>query len=93
MVTVEERFAAATAYLRRCVSIVEERSIGYVTDPVTGLVEWYVSKTKTQPASNEIARIEMRWLRATTDDQRHQIALDAEALAAHTTQTLPLDGV
>ena len=53
MATAEERYAAATAYVRRAVSTVEARGIAYAIDPVTGLVEWYAGRTKTEAPRNE----------------------------------------
>ncbi|HEY2746780.1 MAG TPA: hypothetical protein VGL86_19260, partial [Polyangia bacterium] len=78
MPTVEQRFQAATAYVHRAITVIEDRSFGYVIDPITGLVEWYAGRTKTEVPRAELARIEGRWLRATRDGERAQIARDAE---------------
>ena len=89
MATVEERYAAATAYVRRAIDVVEGRGISYLIDPVTGIVEWYAGKTKTQQPRNELARIEARWLRATSDADRGVVARDAELLADRVEESLP----
>jgi hypothetical protein len=89
MPTVEERYAAATAYVRRAVAAVEDRAISYAVDPITGLVEWYAGRTKTEPARNELARIEERWLRTTNDIDRARVARDAELLADRVQESLP----
>lgn len=89
MPTVQERYAAATAYVRRAISTVEDRGLAYAIDPITGLVEWYAGKTKTTEPRNELAHIQARWLRATTDDERAKIARDAELLADRVEESLP----
>jgi hypothetical protein len=89
MPSVEERYEAATAYVRRAVAIVEAAAVGYINDPITGLVEWYAGRNKTEPARNELARIEARWLRAASDVDRARIARDAELLADRTQESLP----
>jgi sugar phosphate isomerase/epimerase len=89
MATVEERYMAATAYVRRAVDVVEERGITYLIDPVTGIVEWYAGKTKTQQPRNELTRIEARWLRTATDTDRAAVARDAELLADRVQESLP----
>jgi hypothetical protein len=89
MPTVEERYAAATAYVRRAVDHVEKTPFTYLVDPVTGAIEWYASKLKTQPARNELAHIESRWLRVTNEVDRARVARDAEYLADHVQETLP----
>ncbi|MCU1282403.1 MAG: hypothetical protein JWM53_5949 [bacterium] len=89
MPTVEERFHAATAYVRRAIAAVEDKGVVYAIDPVTGFVEWYAGKVKTAQPRNDLARIEARWLRATGDDERTQIARDAELLADRVEENLP----
>jgi hypothetical protein len=89
MPTVEQRYTAATAYVRRAVATVEDRGVGYAVDPITGIVEWYAGKTKTEPARNELTHIEARWLRATHDIDRARVARDAELLADHVQESLP----
>jgi hypothetical protein len=89
MPTVEERYQAATAYVRRAIAAVEDRGVAYVIDPVTGFVEWYAGKIKTDVPRAELARIEARWLRAIRDDERGQIARDAELLADRVEENLP----
>jgi hypothetical protein len=89
MPTVEERYRAATAYVRRAIAAVEDRGIVYAIDPVTGFVEWYAGTVKTGQPRADLARIEARWLRATRDDERAQIARDAELLADRVEENVP----
>ncbi|HEY2747318.1 MAG TPA: hypothetical protein VGL86_22000 [Polyangia bacterium] len=89
MPTVEERYQAATAYVHRAISAVENRGFAYVIDPVTGVVEWYAGKVKTDVPRAELSRIQARWLRATRDDERGQVARDAELLADRVEENLP----
>lgn len=89
MASVEERYKAATAYVRRAVTTVENRGIAYAVDPITGLIEWYAGRTKTEPARNELARIDDRWLMAKSDIERAKVARDAELLADRVQETLP----
>jgi hypothetical protein len=89
MSSTEERYKAATAYVRRAVEIVEALPIAYHADAVTGAIEWYAGKQKTAPARDELARLEARWLRASTDDERTKIARDAELLADRVEEGLP----
>src|SRR5437660_491586 len=89
MPTVEGRYAAATRYVRRAIATVENQPFTYVVDPITGLVEWYAGRTKTEPARNDLSRIEARWLRATTDIERARVARDAERLADRVQEALP----
>src|SRR4051794_26038707 len=89
MPTVEERYRAATAYVRKAIAAVEDRGVVYAVDPVTGFVEWYAGKVKTGQPRADLARIESRWLRATRDDERSQIARDAELLADRVEENVP----
>jgi hypothetical protein len=89
MPTVEERYRAATAYVRRAIVAVEDRGVVYAIDPVTGFVEWYAGNVKTGQPRADLARIEARWLRATRDDERAQIARDAELLADRVEENVP----
>lgn len=89
MPTVQERYRTATAYVRRAVTTVENRGIAYAVDPVTGLIEWYAGRTKTEPARNELARLDERWLRASSDIERARLAREAELLADRVQETLP----
>jgi len=89
MPTVEQRYQAATAYVHRAINVVQDRGFRYVIDPVTGLVEWYAGRTKTDVPRTELARIEARWLRATRGDERSQVARDAELLADRVEENLP----
>src|SRR5262249_31297161 len=78
-----------TAYVRRAIDVVEKRGVAYTVDPITGLIEWYAGKTKTQQPRNELTRIEARWLRATSDGERSGIAREAELLADRVEESLP----
>jgi hypothetical protein len=89
MATVEQQYAAATAYVRRAIATVEARGVAYTIDPITGIVEWYAGRTKTEQPRNELSRIEARWLRATTDEERTKIAREAELLADRVEENLP----
>src|SRR5690348_3881120 len=89
MPTVEDRYATTTAYVRRAIAVVMDQGVGYSMDPITGLVEWYAGQTKTETARNELARIQARWLRATTDEERGAIAREAELLADRVEENLP----
>jgi hypothetical protein len=89
MATVEERYATATAYVRRAIATVEDRGVGYIVDPTTGIIEWYAGRTKTAQPRNELARIEARWLRATNGGERAAVARDAELLADRVEENLP----
>ena len=89
MSTVEERYRAATFYVRRAVASVEDRGVAYAVAPITGIVEWYAGKTKTEQPRGELGRIEARWLRATTDKERANIARQAELLADRVQESLP----
>jgi hypothetical protein len=89
MATIAERYAAATSYVRRAIAEVENRPFAYVVDPTTGLIEWYAGRTKTEPARNELAQIEGRWLRAANDIDRARVARDAELLADRVQENLP----
>ena len=89
MPTAEQRFDAATAYVHRAIAAVENRGLGYVVDPVTGLIEWYAGRTKTEVSRAELERLQARWLRATRDSERSQIARDAELLADRVEENLP----
>lgn len=89
MATVEERYTAATDYVRRAIAVVEGRPVSYLFNPVTGAIEWYAGRTKTTTARSDLSRIEARWLRATSDIERARIARDAELLADRVQENLP----
>jgi len=72
--TVEKRYEAATAYVRRAIDAVGSGFVGAI---------------KVEHPKNELQRIEARWLRATTQQERSQIARDAELLADRTKENLP----
>src|SRR5437899_98659 len=89
MPTVDDRYRAATGYVRRAVETVEKRGVGFAEDPITGMIEWYSGRTKTETPRNELARVEARWLRATNDKDRVTVARDAELLADRVQESLP----
>ena len=89
MPTVQARYAAATAYVRRAIASVASRGVSYSMDPITGFVEWYAGKAKTEEPQNELSRIESRWLRATSEETRTGVARDAELLADRVEENLP----
>lgn len=89
MATVEERYTAATAYVRRAIAVVEDRPLSYLFNPVTGTIEGYAGRTKTATARSDLARIEARWMRATSDAERAQVSRDAELLADRVQENLP----
>jgi hypothetical protein len=89
MATIEERYKAATDYVRRAIAVVEARGVAYTTDPVTGTIEWYAGQMKTAQPRHELNQIDARWLRATGDAQRAAIAREAELLADRVEENLP----
>lgn len=78
----KDRYEAATSYVRRAIGVVERVSF-------TDIVERVAAPRKTEHARNELARIEARWLRAASDDERTRIARDAELLADRVQESLP----
>jgi hypothetical protein len=82
-VSVEDRYKRAVAYVRRAVDTVEGRAID------SSLVDWFAARNQTETARNEVARIEVRWLRATNDVDRARVARDAELLADRVQESLP----
>lgn len=89
MATVEDRYKAATDYVRHAIAVVEAGGIGYAVDPVTGAVEWYAARTKTAEPRDELAHLDARWLRAASDVQRAALAREAELLADRVEENLP----
>src|SRR5437588_8248349 len=87
MANIEQRYEAATAYVRKAVAVVEQGN--NAEDPITAGIEWYAARTKTEPVRSELARIEARWLRATSEFDRARVARDAELLADRTQESLP----
>jgi hypothetical protein len=80
MPTAEERYAAATAWVRRAVVAVEDRAVilGVGSD---GKPEWSTGREQAEPFRAELARLEPSWLFATTDERREHLAHLAESLA------------
>jgi hypothetical protein len=89
MPTINDRYTAATDYVRRALSIVEAAGVAYSTNPVTGMIEWYAGRTKTVEPRNELAQIEARWRAASSDAQRAAIAREAELLADRVEESVP----
>lgn len=87
MATIEERYQAATAYVRRAISVVERGPS--VDDSLTAGIEAYAARLKTSVARNDLERLEARWLRAATEFERARVARDAELLADRTQESLP----
>lgn len=81
MATVEERFASATADVRRAIAAVESRAVGYTIDEATGQVEWFTGRSVIAIQRGELWRLTSQWLRATTSARRETLARNAEALA------------
>jgi hypothetical protein len=86
MATVEERFASATADVRRAIAAVESRAVGYTVDEATGQVEWFTGRSIIAIERGELWRLHGQWLRATTLAQREKLARNAEALAEKMTK-------
>lgn len=87
MATVEERYEAATAYVRQAIRIVETGPT--VFDPFAAVIEAYAAGVKTDPIRNELSRIDARWMRAANDIDRAGVARDAELLADRAQESLP----
>jgi hypothetical protein len=79
----------AVGYVKRACAIVEAGGLLYQTNPLTGAIEWYAGRTKTVQPRAELARIENRWARASSDMERIAIAGDAESLADRVEENLP----
>jgi hypothetical protein len=88
MSTVEDRYRAATGYVRRAVAAVEQQPIGYRLAP-GGKVEWFAARDLAGPFRAALLQIEGAWLRAASDDARRQTAERAEALALRAIDALP----
>jgi hypothetical protein len=88
MATVEDRYKAATAYVRRAIDAVKPSAF-YWINPVTGAASWYAGHEKTRVATSDLERIEDRWLLAKIDDERAKVARDAELLADRIQESLP----
>ena len=87
MATIQQRYEAATGYVSRAVLVVEEGPSAY--DPISGLIEWYAGRKKTEAARGELSRIQDRWMRATNELERARVARDAELLADRVKENLP----
>jgi hypothetical protein len=87
MATVEQRYEHAVAYVHRAVDVVENGPDTY--DPISGLIEWYAGRKKTEPVRDELVKIEARWMRAASDIERARVARDAELLADRVKENLP----
>jgi len=89
MSTATERYEAATKYIGRAIATVERPPLSGALFPPLAAIEAYAGSAKTQTARNDLARIEARWLRATTEEDRARIARDAELLADRVQESLP----
>lgn len=89
MPTLVERYDLAHRYIERAVSTVEREALTSSVVPLLNGFEWYASRLRTETARNDLARIDARWLRATTDRERSEIAREAELLADRVAETLP----
>lgn len=87
MATIEQRYLAAVAYVRRAIERVERQNLSVI--PALSAIEWYAGRTKTESSRNELERIEARWLRAANDIDRARIAREAELLADRVQENLP----
>lgn len=81
--SIEERYKRAVSYVHRAVEHVERAGFD------ASVIDWYAARNKTEPARNELARVETRWLRAANDIDRARIARDAELLADRVQESLP----
>jgi hypothetical protein len=88
MPTVEDRYVAATGYVRRTVGAVERQPIGFFARP-GGRVEWYAGRDLAAPFSAELRRIEGAWLLAPSDEAREHAVRQVEALALRAIEALP----
>ena len=91
MATIEQRYNAATEYVRRAIRQVEGGALHTWGSflPAIFATEIYAGQLKTEPVKNELAKIEDRWLRAASDIERARVARDAELLADRTEENLP----
>jgi hypothetical protein len=80
MATVEERYAAATADVRRAIAVLEKRGVAYAVHS-DRTVEWYSGPAKAAALRDEIDRLEGARLLARSEAERARIAEAAEALA------------
>ncbi len=83
MATVENRYQAATEYVRRAIDAVERAPSAF------NVVDRYAATLKTKPARDELARLDAVWLRAANDLDRVRAAQAAELLADRTEESLP----
>jgi hypothetical protein len=80
MATIDDRYKAATAYVRRAINAAKPSRL----NPAR-----YFGGDPTTPVGNELAQLEARWLRAANDLDRAAAARDAELLADRTQENLP----
>ena len=81
MATAEQRYTAAAEYVRRALAVIEPSW--------WNVFEHQAYEQKTAPVRSDQQKIEGRWLRATSDQEREAIARDAELLADRTKENLP----
>ena len=91
MATVEQRYNAATDYVRRAIQQGERAALHTWASIVPAIfaTEVYAGQLKTEPVKNDLKKIEERWLRASNDIERAGVARDAELLADRTEENLP----
>jgi hypothetical protein len=89
MATVDERYAAATAQVRRAIAALTDHEISYVVHADRS-VEWYSGPTKAADLRLQLLAIDGRWLRAKGD--REGIVRGAEGLAARAVELVPIQG-
>src|SRR5262245_51305049 len=87
MATLQQRYEAATSYVRRAIKAVEDGPSTY--NPVTKVIEWYAGRQKTEAVRNDLDRIEYRWMYARSTAERAAVVRDAELLADRTKESLP----
>ncbi len=89
MATVVERYQAATDYVKRAVHSVET-SVGWASVvPAILATEIYANQLKVETTRRDLAAVEDRWYRATSDLERERIAREAELLADRVEENLP----
>ena len=91
MATVEQRYQAATDYVKRAIRVVELGALhtwGSIL-PAVFVTETYAGQVKTESVKGDLAQIEARWMRAASDVDRTRVARDAELLADRVEENLP----
>ena len=89
MATNVERYERAHAYVMRAIVAVERAALTSSVVPVLNGFEWYASRLRTETARNDLARLDVRWLRAIKELQRNVLAREMELLADRVAESLP----